>query len=87
MIAATIRSDGSRDDRTADDGHLALIHVAPPDGEAAVNDTGNAEHEPEHHDHGQTVADAGLEFGGTESLRRGREGVEGEDGGGHEERG
>ena len=27
-----------RDDRAADDGHLALVNVAAPDGEAAVDD-------------------------------------------------
>ena len=49
---------------------------------------GDAEDEAEHHDYGETVADAGLEVGGTErgGLRESREGVEGEDGGGHEER-
>jgi len=78
----------SRDDRAANDGHLALVHVATPDGEAAVDDARNAEHETEHHDYGETVADAGLEVGGTEGggLRPRREGVKGEDGGSHEER-
>ena len=49
-----------RDDRAADDGHLALVNVAAPDGEAAVDDGGDAQHETEHHDDGQTVADAGF---------------------------
>jgi hypothetical protein len=42
----------------------------------------------EHHDYGETVADAGLEVGGTErgGLRPSRDGVKGENGGGHEER-
>ena len=73
----------------ADDGHLALINVATPDGEAAIDDARNAKHETEHHNHGETVADAGLEVGGVEAraLREGRHGVEGEDGGDHEERG
>ena len=46
-------------------------------------------HETKHHNHGETVADAGLEVGGVEprALREGRHGVEGEDGGNHEERG
>ena len=51
---------GRRDDRAADDGHLALVNVAAPDGEAAVDDGGDAEHKTEHHNHGQTVADAGF---------------------------
>ena len=70
---------GSRDDRAADDGHLALVNVATPDGEAAVDDARNAEHETEHHDYGETVADAGLEVGGTErgGLRPSRDGVKG----------
>ena len=77
-----------RDDRAADDGHLALVHVAAPDGEAAVDDGGDAEDEAEHHDHGETVADAGLEVGGTEAgpLREGGHGVEGEQGRDGEER-
>jgi len=77
-----------RDDRAANDGHLALVHVAAPDGEAAVDDARNAEHEAEHHDYGETVADAGLEVGGTErgGLCPRRDGVEGKDGGGDEER-
>lgn len=75
-------SGGRSDDRPANDGHLALIHVAAPDGEAAVDDSGNAEDESEHHDYGQTVADAGLEVGGVEPgpLRKGGDGVEGEQG-------
>ena len=40
--------------------------------------------EPEQHDHGEAVADAGLEFGGVERLREGGHGVEGEDGSSHE---
>ena len=78
-----------RDDRTADDGHLPLVNIAATDGEAAVDDGGDAEDEAEHHDHGEAVADAGLEVGGTErgGLRPGREGVEGENGGGDKERG
>jgi hypothetical protein len=78
----------SRDNRAADDGHLALVNVATPDGEAAVDDARNAKDEAEHHDYGETVADAGLEVGGTEGcgLCERREGVKGENGGGHEER-
>lgn len=70
------------DDCPADDAHLALIHVAAPDGKAAIHDSGNAEDESEHHDYGQTVADAGLEIGGVEtrSLRKGGDGVEREQG-------
>ena len=50
---------------------------------------GDAEDEAEHHDYGETVADAGFEVGGIErrALRASRDGVKGEDGGGHEERG
>ena len=77
---------GCRDDRAADDGHLALVNVAAPDGEAAVDDTGNAEDETEHHNHGEAVADAGLEFSGVERLPEGGQGVEGEDGGNRQER-
>ena len=77
---------GSRDDCAADDGHLALVNVAPPDGEAAVDDTSDAEHETEHHNHGEAVADACLEFGGIECLPEGGQGVEGEDGGNRKER-
>ena len=80
---------GRRDDRAADDGHLALVHVAAPDGEAAIDDGGDAEDKAEHHDHGETVADAGFQVGGIEggALGVGGDGVEGEDGGDHEERG
>ncbi len=69
-----------RDDCAADDGHLALVNIAAPDGEAAVNNRRDAEDEAEHHDYGKTVADAGLEVGGTEAraLGEGRGGVEGE---------
>ena len=63
-----------------------LAHIAAPDGEAAVDDTGNAEDETEHHNHGEAVADAGLEFGGVERLPERGDGVEGEDGGDREER-
>ena len=77
-----------RDDRAADDGHLALVNVAAPDGEAAIDDGGDAEDEAEHHDDGETVADAGLEVGGTErrALGKSGDGVEGEQGGHGEER-
>ena len=79
---------GRRDDRAADDGHLALVNVTATDGEAAIDDGGDAEDEAEHHDYGEAVADAGLEVGGTErgGLCPSRDGVEGEDGGGDEER-
>ena len=69
----------------ADDGHFALVNVAAPDGEAAVDDTGDAEDETEHHYHGETVADTGLEFGRVERLRGCRQGVEDKDGGDREE--
>ena len=73
---------GRRDDRPADDGHLALVHVAAPDGEAAVDDGEDAQHEAEHHDDGQTVADAGFQVGGVEgrALREGGQDVEREQG-------
>jgi len=45
---------------------LALVNIAAPDGEAAIDDGGDCRGRAEHHDHGQTVADAGLEVGGTE---------------------
>ena len=76
----------SRDDRAADDGHLALVNIAAPDGEAAVDDAGDSQHEAEHHDHGETVADAGLEFSGIERLSEGGQSVEDEDGGDRQER-
>ena len=75
----------SRDDRAADDGHLALVNIAAPDGEAAVDDAGDSQHEAEHHDHGETVADASLELGGIERLSEGGQSVEGEDSGDREE--
>ena len=76
------RRRGRRDDRAAEDGHLALVHVAAPDGEAAVDDGGDAQHKPEHHNHGQTVADAGFQVGGVErrALREGGQDVEREQG-------
>ena len=77
---------GSRDDCAADNGHFALVNVAAPDREAAVDDTGDAEDETEHHNHGKAVADAGLKFSGVERLPEGGQGVEGEDGGNREER-
>ena len=69
------------DDGAADDGHLALVNVTAPDGEAAVDDGGDAENETEHHDHGETVTDAGLEVGGIErgALSKGADRVEGEE--------
>ncbi len=80
-------SGRSRDDRAANDTHFALVNVAAPDGEPAVDDGRDAEDETEHHDHGKAVADTGLEFGGVERLREGRHGVEGEDGSGREDGG
>lgn len=80
------RSGG--DDRAADDGHLALVHVAAPDGETAVDHARDAEDEPEHHDDSEAVADAGLEVSGTEAsaLGKGGGGIHGEDGDDQEER-
>jgi hypothetical protein len=77
----------SRDDRPTDNAHFALVNVTAPDGESAVDDRRDAEDESEHHDYRETVADAGLQLSGVERLREGRHGVEGEEGGGHEERG
>jgi len=79
----------SRDDCAANDGHLALVNVATPDGKAAVDDARNAEHETEHHDDGEAVADAGLEVGGTErcALRESGAGIECEEGGSRQQRG
>src|SRR5437899_3650396 len=68
-----------RDDRAADNAHLALVNIAAPDGEPAIDDGRNAEDETEHHDYGKAVADAGLEVGGIETacpLRKRGEGVE-----------
>jgi len=75
-------------DGSAENGHLALVHVAAPDGEAAIDDREDAQDETEHHDYGQTVADAGLQGGGTEggALRKGGPGVEREQGCNGEER-
>jgi len=69
---------GRRDDGAADDGHLALVNIAAPDGEAAVDDRRDAQDETEHHDYGETVADAGLQVGGIEAgaLGKGGEGIE-----------
>ena len=77
-----------RDDRAADDGHLALVNVAAPDGKSAIDDGGDAEHKAEHHDYGQTVADAGFEIGGTKArpLSQGGQRVEGKQGRDGEER-
>src|SRR5439155_3542154 len=58
----------SRDDRAADDAHLALVNIAAPDGEPAIDDGRNAEDEAEHHDDGKAVADAGLEVRGIETA-------------------
>ena len=71
-----------RDDGAADDGHFALVHIAATDGEPAVDDGGDPKDKAEHHDYGQTVADAGLEVGGVErrALREGRQDVEREQG-------
>ncbi len=64
----------SRDDRAADDGHLALVNIPAADGEAAVDDGGDAKHKAEHHDYGQTVADAGFQVGGIEGRALGEGG-------------
>ena len=56
-----------RDDKSADNGHFALINVAATDGETAVNNARNAEHKTEHHDYGQTIAQAGFQVGGIEA--------------------
>ncbi len=80
----------SRDNRAADDGHFSLVHVAAPDGEAAVDNRRNAEHETEHHDYGKAVTNAGLEVGRTETctarLREGGQGVEDENRGHRKDR-
>jgi len=76
------------DDRAADDGHFALVNVAAPDGEAAVDDGRDAEDEAEHHDYGETVADARSQIGGTErrALGESGDGVEREQRGDGEKR-
>jgi len=76
------------DDRAADDGHLALVNVAATDGEAAIDDGGDAKHKPEHHDYGETVADARSQIGGTErrALGESGDGVEREQRGDGKER-
>src|SRR5439155_8809776 len=69
----------SSDDRAADNAHLALVNIAAPYGEPAIDDGRDAEDETEHHDYGKAVADAGLEVGGVETacpLRKRGEGVE-----------
>src|SRR5438046_823232 len=69
----------SRDDRAADNAHLALVNIAAPDGEPAIDNGRDAEDETEHHDYGKAVADAGLEVRGIETacpLRKRGEGVE-----------
>ena len=79
---------GRRDDQSAEDGHFALVHVAAPDGEAAIDDREDAQDEPEQHDDGQAVTDDGLQGGGTEggALGEGGNGVECEQGRHGEER-
>src|SRR5437667_12043550 len=49
----------SRDDRAADNAHLALVNIAATDGEPAVNNRRNAGDKAELYDDGQAVADAG----------------------------
>src|SRR5438876_158963 len=66
----------SRDDRPANNAHFALVNIAAPDREAAVDDSRDTKDETEHHDYGEAVADAGFELGGVERLREGRHGVE-----------
>src|SRR5437764_13656385 len=70
----------SSDDRAADNAHLALVNIAAPDGEPAIDDGRNAEDKAEHHDDGKTVADAGLEVRGVETAaclrERGQRGEE-----------
>ncbi len=63
-----------RDDESADNGHFALVNVTAPDGEATVNNARDAEHKTEHHDYGQTIAQAGFQVGGIEAsaLRQSR---------------
>lgn len=75
-------------DRAADDGHLALVNIAAPDGKAAVDDSGDPKDKAEHHDYGETVADAGFQVGGIErrALGKSGDGVEREQGGDGEER-
>ncbi len=75
------------DDRAADDGHLALVNIAAPDGKPAVDDCRDTEDKAEHHDNGQAVADTRLEVGGTEgrALRHRGHRVEGKYGGGEEQ--
>jgi hypothetical protein len=68
------RRRSSGDDRAADDGHLALVNIAAPDGEPAVDDGGDPKDKAEHHNHGETVADAGLEVGGVERRALGKSG-------------
>ena len=77
-----------RDDGPADDGHLALVNIAATDGKAAVDDSGDAEDEAEHHDYGKAVADAGFQVGGTEArpLSQGGQRIECEQGRDGEER-
>ncbi len=78
---------GGGNDGPADDGHFALVHIATPDGETAVDDGRDAEDEAEHHDYGEAVADAGLEVGGTErrALREGGHGIKREQSRGDDE--
>jgi hypothetical protein len=63
-------SDGRRcgNDGPADDGQLAGINIAAPDGETTGNDGRDAEHKTKQHDDRKTVADAGLEIGGGETA-------------------
>src|SRR6266516_7974608 len=48
-------SGRSRDDRAANDAHFALVNIAAPNREPAVDDSRDAEDETEHHDYRQAV--------------------------------
>jgi hypothetical protein len=69
---------GGGDDESADYGHFALVNVAAPDGEATVNDARDPKHKTEHHNYGQTIAQAGFQIGGIKAraLRHSRSSVE-----------
>ena len=70
-------SRGHRDDRAANDRQFARVHVAAPDGKSTGDNRRDAEHEAKQHNHGETVADAGLELGRAEANASGGESIDG----------
>ena len=72
FVEGKYRRRRRRDNRAADDGHLALIHVTAPDCKAAVDDCRNPENKAEHHDNREAIADAGFEIGRVKARALGK---------------